>query len=108
MGSPSNLKQILKEYRQRLFEILGNDLDSVLLFGSQARGEASAGSDIDVLCIMKAPIEYGDLISRTSMATAEISLEHDVVISRVFVTREAYASQNSPFLMNVRKEQVAV
>jgi len=52
------------------------------------------------------PFEYADLISRTSLATAEISLKHDVVISRVFVTREAYASQDSPFLMNVRKEQV--
>jgi predicted nucleotidyltransferase len=108
MGSPSNLKQILNEYRQRLSEILGDELDSILLFGSQARGEASAGSDVDVLCIMKKSFDYGDLISRTSLATAEISLTHDVVISRVFVTRDAYTSEDSPFLMNVRKEQVAV
>jgi len=57
---------------------------------------------------MKTPFEYGDLISRTSLATAEISLKYDVVISRVFVTRAAYTSQDSPFLMNVHKEQVAV
>lgn len=98
MASPPNLKQPLNQYRQRLFEILGEDLESVLLYGSQARGEASAGSDVDVLCIMKKSFDYGDLISRTSLATAEISLEHDVVISRVFVTREAYESQDSPFL----------
>jgi predicted nucleotidyltransferase len=108
MTFPSNLKHILNEYRQRLSEILGDDLDSVLLYGSQARGEASAGSDVDVLCIMKKSFDYGDLISRTSLATAEISLKHDVVISRVFITRDDYAYQDSPFLMNVRKEQVAV
>jgi len=108
MGSPSYLKQILNEYRQRLSEILGDDLDSVLLYGSQARGEASVGSDVDVLCIMKKSFDYGDLISRTSLATAGISLTHDVVISRVFVTRDAYTSEDSPFLMNVRKEQVTV
>jgi len=108
MASPPNLKKILNEYRQRLIEILGPDLDSVLLFGSQARGDAGTGSDIDVLCIIKTPFDYGDLISRTSLATAELSLAHDVVISRVFVTLEAYSSQESPFLMNVRKEQVAV
>jgi uncharacterized protein len=105
MASPPNLKKILNEYRQRLIEILGSDQDSVLLFGSQACGDAGGGSDIDVLCIMKAPF---DLIRRTSLATAELSLAYDVVISRVFVTREAYSSQDSPFLMNVRKEQVAV
>jgi predicted nucleotidyltransferase len=108
MSSPFNLKQVLKEYHIRLLEILGGDLDSVLLYGSQARDEARAGSDIDVLCIMKTSFEYGDLISRTSLATAEISLKHDVVISRVFVTRAAYTAQDSPFLMNVHKEQVAV
>jgi predicted nucleotidyltransferase len=108
VGSPSKLNQILNEYRQRLSEILGDDLDSVVLFGSQARGEAIAGSDIDVLCIMKNSFNYGDLISRTSLATAEISLAHDVVISRVFITRDAYTSEDSPFIMNVRKEQVIV
>jgi len=108
MGSPTKFKQILNEYRQRLYEILGDDLDSVVLYGSQARGEANAGSDIDVLCIMKKSFDYGELISRTSLATAEISLAHDVVISRVFITRDAYATEDSPFLMNVRKEQVAI
>jgi predicted nucleotidyltransferase len=83
-------------------------LDSIVLYGSQARGEAGAGSDIDVLCIMKKSFDYGDLISRTSLATAEISLAHDVVVSRVFIARDAYTSADSPFIMNVRKEQVAV
>ena len=108
MGSPAKFKQILNEYRQRLYEILGDDLDSVVLYGSQARGEANAGSDIDVLCIMKKSFDYGELITRTSLATAEISLAHDVVISRVFITRDAYAAEDSPFIRNVRKEQVAI
>ena len=57
---------------------------------------------------MNNPFRYGDLIARTSLATAEISLKYDIVISRVFVTREAYESRNSPFLMNVHKEQMAL
>jgi predicted nucleotidyltransferase len=78
------------------------------LYGSQARKEAVEGSDIDVLCVMNKPFRYGDLIKRTSEATAEVSLKYDVVISRVFVTREAYESHQSPFLMNVRKEQLVI
>ncbi len=33
---------------------------------------------------------------------------HDVVISRIFITRDADTSEDSPFIMNVRKEQVAL
>jgi hypothetical protein len=48
------------------------------------------------------------MLERTSDATAEISLEYDIVISRVFVSREDYESKQTPFLMNVRREGVAL
>ena len=108
MISQKRLKQIMEDYRSRLVANLGDELDSIVLYGSQARQEAVEGSDIDVLCIMNTPFRYGDLISRTSNDTAEISLKYDVVISRVFVTRKVYESRCSPFLMNVHKEQLAV
>ena len=106
--SRERLNQILKEYRSRLVEILGDDLELMVLYGSQARKDAAEGSDIDVLCVMNTPFRYGDLINRTSKDTAEISLKYDVVISRVFVTREDYDSGCSPFMMNVNKEQLAI
>ena len=108
MLSRERLNQILKEYRSKLLEILGDDLESVILYGSQARQDAAEGSDIDVLCVMKSPIRYGDLIYRTSKDTAEISLKYDIVISRAFVNREDYNSGRSPFLMNVHREQSAI
>jgi predicted nucleotidyltransferase len=106
--SKKRLHQITEEYRRDLVAILGDALDSVVLFGSQARGESVEDSDIDVLCIMKKPFHYGELINQTSQSTAEISLKHDVVISRTFVTRDAYESRRSPFLMNVHKDQLAL
>jgi len=108
MISQKHLNLIVNEYRSRLVETLGDELDLFLLFGSQARKEAVEGSDIDVLCVMNGPFEYGELINRTSQATAEVSLKYDVVISRVFVTRDVYESRCSPFLMNVHKEQLAI
>ena len=102
------MHRIVEEYRLKLGAILGDDLKSLVLFGSQARGDSVEGSDIDVLCIMKSPIHYGELISQTSQATADISLKHDVVISRTFITSEAYQSKRSPFLMNVRRDQLAI
>ncbi|MBT8368310.1 MAG: nucleotidyltransferase domain-containing protein [Deltaproteobacteria bacterium] len=108
MIARNRLHEIIKEYRSRLVATFGDDLEATILYGSQARKEAVEGSDIDVLCVMNKPFRYGDLIKRTSQATAEVSLKYDVVISRVFVTREVYESHQSPFLMNVHKEELMV
>lgn len=58
MNLQSRLRQIVIEYRERLREVLGDDLDLVVLYGSQSRGDATEASDIDVLCIMKRPFDY--------------------------------------------------
>ena len=108
MISQERLNLIIKEYRSRLVGTLGDELHSMVLYGSQARKEAVEGSDIDVLCVMNNPFRYGDLINCTSQATAEVSLKYDAVISRVFVTRDVYELRCSPFLMNVHKEQLAI
>ena len=108
MISRNRLNQILKEYRKRLVEVLGDDLELMVLYGSQARKNATESSDIDVLCVMKSPIRYGDLISRTSKDTAEVSLKYDIMISRAFVNREDYDSCRNPFLMNVHREQLTI
>lgn len=96
----------LSQYCARLRKALRGDIDSILLYGSHARGDAAEGSDIDVLVVLKGSFDYGEMLERTSDATAEISLEYDIVISRAFVSREDYESKETPFLMNVRREAV--
>lgn len=55
------LTQVADDFTKMLARILGNQLISVVLFGSIARGEARKKSDVDLLIVVKAPTET-DLI----------------------------------------------
>jgi len=47
-------------------------------------------------------------IERTLDDVAGVSLEHDVVISCVFVSDDAYQRERSPLLLTVRREGVTL
>lgn len=60
----SELRLLLGTVIRRLQDRFGDDLQSVVLFGSQARGEASAGSDLDLLVIVpNLPQEWRDVFA---------------------------------------------
>lgn len=108
MSIEKHISEILAEYKERLKEALGDSLESIMLYGSQARGDAGEESDIDVLCVMKKSFNYGELIDKTSQATAEISMKYGLTLSRTFVTSADFKTRKTPFLMNVRREGLAV
>jgi len=102
------LSEVLSEVKQSLNETLGERLVSVRVFGSYARGEGRTDSDIDVLVLVQKVDNYGDLIRCTSQSMADISLRHDVVLSRTFATAQDYRESQTPFFLNVRRESVPV
>jgi predicted nucleotidyltransferase len=102
----SRLADILHTLRQEFSQALGDQLESMILFGSQARDQAHPESDIDVLVVVRDDSDYGDLMRKTSPIVAALSLEYDVVISRAFVARDRFERERSPFLLNVWREGV--
>ena len=100
--------EILRELRQRFEAIYGARMENLILFGSCARGDAMPNSDIDVMVVLRGPVNPGDEIARTGEITAEISLKYDVVISCVFVSSERYAIERSPLILNVHREGITI
>jgi predicted nucleotidyltransferase len=99
-----SLDKISSVIKQWFSEQYRENLESLILYGSQARGDAKEYSDIDILVVLKRGFDYREEIEKTSHFIADLSLEYDTVISRSFVSEERYKNENSPFLLNVRRE----
>ena len=102
------LQSLLAELRRRFEALYGPRLVRLMLFGSHARGDAEPGSDVDVLVVLEGPVRPGAEIARTGEITAEISLENNIVISCTFISADRFEHEESPLMINVRKEGVAV
>ena len=104
----SGIKSVLIELRGRFEEIYGQRLAEVILYGSQARGEAAEGSDLDILIVLRGPVNPGEEIERCGEMTAEVSLRLGMVVSCVFMSEDDFSRRQGPFLRNVRREGVTV
>ena len=104
----AKIGRVLQELRIELESIYGPRLTSVILFGSQARGDAAPASDIDVLVVLAGNVEPGKEIARTGRAVAALSLKFDLVISCIFISAERYSREQTPLLLNIRNEGVAI
>ncbi|MCX6045277.1 MAG: nucleotidyltransferase domain-containing protein [Chloroflexi bacterium] len=106
--SELELKNLLGILRESFQAIFGEQFDRMLLFGSRARGDARADSDIDLLVVLRDEFDYGMAIAHTSEIVARLSLENDLVISRSFVAKKRFEQEKSPFLLNVQREGMLV
>jgi len=106
MNAP--LSDVLAEYRARLEEIYGDRLMRLVLFGSRARGDAEPDSDIDVMIVLRGPLDDWAETQRTSKVTSEVSMKFETVISRIFATPDEADENPGSFYCNVRSEGVLV
>lgn len=64
-------------------------IDSVILFGSKARGDSDAHSDIDLLLISSKGLHWRDEKAIVD-ALFDIGMEHDVIFSPLFASSEEW------------------
>ena len=106
MMKNQNLDRIIALVKQWFSEQYQENLEGLILYGSQARGDARESSDIDVLVVLRKTFNYREEIDRTSQFIADLSLEYNTVISRAFISAQRFQEENSPFLLNIRREGV--
>ncbi len=82
--------EIAAKARQRLEELYGPRLHGVYLYGSAARDQLTADSDIDIAIILdEIPNRFAEH-ERTSQLGSDLSLEYGTVVLFFFATRQDF------------------
>jgi len=101
---PVKIKRLLKELKDGLVRIYGDRLRGLYLYGSYARGDAQAESDVDVMILLNDYKDYWEEINRTSELIQAVSLEYEVSVSRIFMTEEKWKQSDTLLLRNIHRE----
>ncbi len=74
--------------KERLVDMLGTDLLSVVLFGSKARGDAEPASDVDIAIIVRGltPKIRDEILDRV----AELEVEHLLPLSTLVLSADEF------------------
>jgi predicted nucleotidyltransferase len=105
--SVSNRKPALADFVKRLREALSDNVLDVRLYGSEARGEATAESDIDVLVVVQPDSERSRLQERIVDIAFDVNVQFDVFISPCVLSPEILNHpvwRETPFIETVLKE----
>lgn len=100
-------RDLLIEVKTRPERVHRERLQGVVLYGSMARGDAEADSDIDVLVLLADPIEYGRDLMRNLDALYPLSLELGRRISAKPVSATDYETQDCPLYRSAREDGIA-
>lgn len=106
--SAHQLQQVLARLRVGLELLYGSRLTRLVLFGSYARGEAHAESDLDVLAVLEGEVNPAKEIYRTNTLATELSTEYRCVLNLLVISASQYEQSASSFINNLRAEEVVV
>ena len=98
-------EKAVEEFVQKLKEKFEDKIESIIIFGSYARGESKEGSDIDVLIIGN--IKLDDVID----VAYPIFLKYGVYISPIVMSRDYFEmlkAEKTGFIENVLKEGITL
>jgi predicted nucleotidyltransferase len=107
LSSRPKIKAAIADYVQRVATDYADEVLSITLYGSQARREASAESDIDLFIVVR----HDTPALREALADLawRVQFEHDVVISDVIRTDDQLRHMQArqfPYYQNIKREGI--
>ncbi len=106
--SDDSLQAIVKDCKSALADHYGERLLRILLFGSSARGEATADSDIDLLVVLDGELDYFAELEILSEVLYPVQLRSDRLISAKPADVYRLEQGVTQLYRNVQQEAVTV
>ena len=106
---PVHISDVMQEFAKSVRKILGNSLDSVIVYGSYARGDYTESSDIDIMILVDSTeVTIKQKGRMVSDITFDFNLDHDIMIMPIVknVNHFQYWLPADPFYKNVTNEGV--
>ncbi len=99
-------KEVIHSIREKAVQVVPSGT-RVILFGSQARGDAHEGSDWDVLILMDKARVYNEDFDEVAFPFVELGWEIGEVINPLLYTYSDWQKRHfTPFYKNVEQEGI--
>ena len=101
-------EELLNHIKDRLEDAYGDRLQGIILYGSEARGEAEPDSDIDLLVLLSGPIELWNDIRTNVDSLYDLQLEVIRPIHAMPVDVEVFQAGEYAVYRNAKREGVFI
>ena len=98
--------ELLARIKAALEDAFGGRLEGVILYGSEARGEAEPDSDIDLLVLLSGPTDHRSDSWTCINALYDLVLELERPIHTIPVDVSVYEAQEFALYRNVKQEGI--
>ncbi|WP_017295188.1 nucleotidyltransferase domain-containing protein [Geminocystis herdmanii] len=101
-----HLELIITTLKDEFTNIYKQRLAQLILFGSQARGDAREYSDIDILVVLKGDVNCVEEIKNNSDFISSLCLEYDAVVNCFYVSENRLNNEDNLFIKNVKQDGI--
>ena len=105
------IRMILDEYVRGIVKIYGEKLHSVILYGSYARGDYKADSDIDIMILVDmSELDIKEFRHKLSELTYDINEKYECDINPIAKSLDLFVQWEDayPFYANIKNEGVSL
>lgn len=107
MCTESQLTRIIKDMVECYRSVYGRDIVEIMLYGSYARGDYTADSDVDIVAVVHGSRRaLQEKLKSIWDVSAALGLENDVVVSPTVIPYDEFTKykQSLPYYRSIAEE----